>query len=230
MPKNNENADKRLLKPCQRKLLTGLLLLLLTACAPGAKLPPAEEQLPAEIVVEEPAAPVVEVPMRGVVISETVSLDAAVRQQFDQAVAMLLADEVDAAIALLEQVVATDPGVTAPYVDLAIAYRRKDQPEQAEEQLKKALELIPGHPVASNEYGLLLRSAGRFAEARGIYTRSLELYPDYLPLRRNLGILCDLYLNDAVCALEQYRYYSAARPDDEQVALWVSELQLRHGQ
>ena len=230
MPKNNENADRRLLKPCQRQPLTGLLLLLLAACAPGAKLPPAEEQLPAEIVVEEPAAPVVEVPMRGVVISETVSLDAAVRQQFDQAVAMLLADEVDAAIALLEQVVAADPGVTAPYIDLAIAYRRKDQPEQAEEQLKKALELIPGHPVASNEYGLLLRSAGRFAEARGIYTRSLELYPDYLPLRRNLGIVCDLYLNDAACALEQYRYYSAARPDDEQVALWVSELQLRHGQ
>lgn len=230
MLKNNENDGRQLFLGCQWQWPMVVLLLVLTACVPGAKLPPPGEPLMSDIVVEDLATPIAEKPMRGVVITEKANLDSAARQEFDQAVAMLLAGEFDAAIALLEPLVEAGPGVTAPYIDLAIVYRKRDQLERAEELLKKALELVPGHPVASNEYGLLLRSVGRFSEARDVYGNSLELYPDYLPVRRNLGILCDLYLNDMECAFEQYSYYSAARPDDQQVALWVSELQMRLGQ
>lgn len=229
MPKNNNSTCCRLFL----RLLPGILLTL-SACSTGIRVTPPEEAVAPEVVMEtvvaEPEVPTAEVPLRGLVITETVDLDSAAREGFARAVALLRADDIDGAIQLLEPLVATEPQVSAPYIDLAIAYRKKDQAEDAEEQLGKALELIPGHPVASNEYGLLLRSLGRFDEARKIYSRSLESYPDYLPLRRNLGILCDLYLNDTDCALEQYRYYSAARPEDEQVALWVTELQMRHGQ
>jgi len=236
MPKNISPACRRLFL---RLLLSGMLLAL-TACTTGIRLAPPEEPITPEVASEEPVAektldaetgaPLAAVPLRGVVITETASLDSGAREDFARAVALLLAADVDGAIQLLEPLVATEPQVTAPYVDLAIAYRKKEQREPAEELLRKALDLVPGHPVASNEYGLLLRSGGRFDEAREIYSRSLESYPDYLPLRRNLGILCDLYLNDMDCALEQYRYYSAARPNDEQAALWVTELQMRHGQ
>jgi len=230
MLKNDENDGRRLCLGCQWQWPTVMLVLLLTACVPRAKLPPPEKPLMSDIVVEDLATPITKEPMRGVVITEKATLDSAARQAFDQAVAMLLAGELDAAIALLEPLVDAEPGVTAPYIDLACVYRKRGQLERAEGLLKKALELVPGHPVASNEYGLLLRSVGRFAEARDVYGNSLELYPDYLPIRRNLGILCDLYLNDMECAFEQYSYYSAARPDDQQAALWVSELQMRLGQ
>ena len=214
---------------CMR--LLPIMLLVLTACAPGVVSTPQLDGADApEPVVEEQVEAVAEIPLRGVVITETANLDSAARADFAEAVALLLAADIDGAILLLEPLVAADPQVTAPYIDLAIAYRKKAQPEPAEAMLKKALQLIPGHPVASNEYGLLLRAAGRFGEAREVYSSALERYPDYLPLRLNLGILCDLYQNDGECALEQYRYYSEARPEDEQAALWLTELQMRIGQ
>jgi len=83
--------------------------------------------------------------------------------------------------------------------------------------------------VACKAYGLLYRKTGRFAEARAIYEKAIERFPDYYPVHKNLGILCDLYLNDSACALEHYEIYSKARPEDAQVPLWVANVRARLG-
>jgi Tfp pilus assembly protein PilF len=166
---------------------------------------------------------------QGFVIQEKTVVDAESRVEFERAVVMMNDANNDAAIELLTKVIERSPGVTAPHINIAKAYLRTGKPELAEQHLKTALELVPGHPVAGNEYGLLLRKAGRFNEAREIYEKAIAGFPAYLPVRRNLGILCDLYLNDRACALKQFEIYSEGMPADGQVKTWIAELRMRPG-
>ncbi len=165
----------------------------------------------------------------GFIIRETHAMNAQSRQDFARAVALMQSQQYGQAIELLRKVIEHSPAVTAPYINIAIAYRQTGETETAERHLQTALKLVPGHPVASNEYGLLLRQTGRFAEARTVYEKTLAAFPDYHPARRNLGILCDLYLHDLECALQQYEIYSRAMPDDEQVKIWIADLRQRLG-
>ena len=226
-----QKIDKQQLPGAKARRRAGFAVLallglgLLAGCASGAKVQPIA-------VVPEPPVPAVSSVARlgegreGFIIRD-IPVDAEAAQDFDRAVVMMQAGDYDSASSLLERVIAQAPGVTAPYINLAIASRHNGQPERAEEALQIALQLIPAHPVASNEYGLLLRKAGRFAEARAIYEKSLAAFPDYSPAHKNLGILCDLYLKDLACALDHYESYSAAVPKDEQVKLWVADLHVR---
>lgn len=206
--------------------IVALMLLMLAGCTAGTNVAPQGEAVDLQAQSGPGAGPPA-AQTKGFVLEEKTDLGASDRRDFERAVDFLGNDDFDKAIELLEKVVASSPGVTAPYVDLAIAYRKIDKPDEAEKQLQAALTLFPKHPVASNEYGLLLRAAGRFSEAKSVYEATIEQYPEYLPARKNLAILCDLYLNDPATALAQFEQYSEIDPDDEQVKLWISELRLR---
>ena len=165
----------------------------------------------------------------GFVITETPKFLTSWSNDFERAVALMQEDKEKQAMPILEEIVRQSPGVTAPYINLAMIYRHADQYEQAEKLLQEALKLVPGHPVANNEYGLVLRQTGRFEEAREVYEATLQMFPEYLPVHRNLGILCELYLGDTACAVEQYMIYSKAKPDNQTVAIWIADLNLRIG-
>jgi tetratricopeptide (TPR) repeat protein len=198
-----------------------MVLSVLAGCATGGKVK--------DPVTHGPSVARLDSGREGFIITEVPQLDEASRRDFDRAVAMLKDQDYGEAIDLLERVIEQSPGTTAPYIDLAIAYQRIDKLEEAEEHLKTALKLFPEHPVACNEYGLLYRRTGRFPEARAIYEKAIARFPDYYPAHRNLGILCDLYLNDSACALEHYEIYSEAMPEDKQVKLWIADLRARLG-
>ncbi|MEJ2033213.1 MAG: tetratricopeptide repeat protein [Deltaproteobacteria bacterium] len=214
---------------CQKMLARAriaVLAMVLSVLAGCATTNTKVEQKPAAVPTGPSVARLVD-GREGFTITEPNQMDAESRRDFERAVTMMQDEDYDKAIELLEKVMEQSPGVTAPYIDIAMAYEHVDKLKEAEKSLKTALELIPDHPVASNEYGLLLRKTGRFTEARTIYEKTLAAFPEYLPAHRNLGILCDLYLDDPQCALEQYEIYSKAVPEDKQVKIWIADLRLR---
>jgi Flp pilus assembly protein TadD len=119
------------------------------------------------------------------------------------------------------------PQLAAAHINLGIAHRRVEDWESAAASIERALELSPRHPVAHNELGMVLRRQGRFEEARASYEQALAIAPDFHFARRNLAILCDLFLADPACALEHYERYAQAFPEDETVAMWIADLQNR---
>ena len=205
-----------------------MMLSVLVGCATNGKVKPAKVSQKS-FVAQGYSVVRFEDGRKGFIITEVPQMDEASRKDFERAVAMLNDQDYSQAIDILEKVIEKSPAVTAPYIDIAVAYQHIGKPEKAEDHLKTALQLVPDHPVASNEYGLLCRQTGRFNEARGIYEKAITSFPDYYPVHRNLGILCDLYLNDLACALEHYEIYSEARPEDKQVKLWIADLRARLG-
>lgn len=191
----------------QRIALPLVMLGVLGGCAPNA---PKPEPLPA---TARPAA--------------VVSPEA--RADFDAAMARMYAEDYPQGIELMGKVIARMPENPVPYINRAMAQTKLGNLKPAEDDLKRALELEPGNPVANNEYGLLYRKTGRFSEARQLYENLLAKYPYYPLVHKNLGILCDLYLRDYACALREYEAYSSATPEDKTIKIWITDVQRRLG-
>lgn len=170
-------------------------------------------------------------PSRGDKVADfaSVHVSGSVNRDFERALELLKGEQYSEAIELLQGIVQRENRLPAPYVNLGIAYDKTGDEKNAEEAFLHALEVAPNHAVASNELAVLYRKQGRFAEARKLYTGALAENPDYLPLIKNLGILCDLYLQDVQCALAQFQQYLKLEPEDKDVTIWVADLKRRGG-
>jgi len=172
----------------------------------------------------------VELQESGFTITEDVHVGFGVRADFDDAVRLLKDELYEESIALFREVIEAAPQLTTAHIDLGIAHRAVGDLESAKASLERALELNPRHPVAHNELGIVYRKTGRFGQAREAYEEALAIHPDFHFARRNLAILCDVYLRDLDCALENYEIYARAVPEDEAAAMWIADLNNRTGE
>lgn len=106
---------------------------------------------------------------------------------------------------------------------IGLAYRQKEQYDEALDYFKRAQRLNTGSPEIHNEIGLCLMSLGRYAEAETIYREVLKMHPESPDLLCNLGIVM-LHLGD----LEQARQFMdrayTLNPEDEVTAAWLRHL------
>lgn len=165
----------------------------------------------------------------GFTITEEARISSNLRADYASALTLLEQGRHAEGVALLESVANAAPDVSAPRIDLGVAYHRAGDLDAAERNLLQALDVNTEHPTAHNELGIVYRKTGRFAEARSSYERALAIYPGYHFARRNLAILCDLYLADAECALENYEAYMATVPGDDEASMWIVDIRNRSG-
>ncbi len=204
-------------RPARRDWLRPLrpfLLLGLTACATTGEAPPAQ--------LESFGG-------AGFEITQELRVGGGLRSDFEKATRLIDQGEYERGVELLKEVTEGAPYAVSAHINLGIAHGHTDNLEAAEASLKRALELAPRHPAALSELGIILRRSGRFAEARQSYEEALRVYPDFHYARRNLAILCDLYLFDYDCAIEHYEIYSKFVPEDELTAMWIVDLRSRAG-
>jgi tetratricopeptide (TPR) repeat protein len=175
-----------------------VLMLLLGACASNDT----SSRPAASIAVQEDV---------GFTITEPVSVDNNVRTEYVEALNHLERAQHEEGLAMLQHVASSAPDLSAPRIEMGIAYHAVGDLDAAEENLLLALELNP-------------------AAARQSYESALAVYPGYHHARRNLGILCDLYLADLDCALENYEAYMKTVPGDDQAAMWIADIRGRLGQ
>ncbi len=206
-----------ILQPTVRRVAIVLLPLLAAACATTSS----PRTPPAQIEIQEAV---------GFTITEKARISSDVRVDYDRAVESLERGELAQGIEILEAIVEVSPRLAAPRVDLGIAYHLAGDLDAAEKNLSLALESNPDHPVAHNELGIVYRKTGRFDEAKRSYEAALTIYPGYHFARRNLAILCDLYLADLNCALSNYEAYMATVASDDEASMWIKDIRNRMGQ
>jgi tetratricopeptide (TPR) repeat protein len=106
----------------------------------------------------------------------------------------------------------------------------RDFPGAGNEQaLRGVTAQTPGNADAWNELGIVLRQAGKFAEARAAYDRALAINADHAGAHRNLAVLLDLYLHQPAAALPEFLRYRQLSGQEKPVSGWIAELRVRTG-
>lgn len=134
------------------------------------------------------------------------------------------------AIASFEKIIRNNGKHAGSFINMGIAYKELGKFDDSKKALLTATQIDPKSAIAFNELGLVHRKLGDFTSAKKAYLESIDNKSRYSLPYRNLGILCDIYLQDLSCAIRNYKkYQSLTGKEDKKVGLWIVDLKRRMG-
>ena len=153
-----------------------------------------------------------------------VEVSSEVRQKYAYALQLMGAGNDDAALKMFNSVSQLNDDLSGPYVNRGLIYLRADKKKQAEQQFREAINRNAENVTALNQLGILLREKKEFKAARKNYEAALAVDSDHANAHLNLGVLCDIYLQDKPCAMKHFQAYIKLKGEDETVANWIIDL------
>ncbi len=150
--------------------------------------------------------------------------------KFIEARRALRSNELALAEKLFEEVSVIDPDLSGPWVMRGdIALKSQDR-ARAVTHFQKAISVNAKNINAYIKLAKTQRQLGKFIDAQNTYANALQVWPDFPEAHLNLGILYDIYLNQALQAQKHMEAYVFLTEDENaQVALWLREIQKRTG-
>ncbi len=118
-------------------------------------------------------------------------------------------------IAMMEKLVANDPGNRGAWVQLGHAYFDTNQPVKAIEAYNKALEIDPNDSDLLTDQGVMFRRLGWFDRAEENFLKASELDPNHLQSLYNLGVVYRYDLQDVNRAREVWTRYLQINPSGQ---------------
>jgi tetratricopeptide (TPR) repeat protein len=191
-------------------------------------------ELPPSLSPPAPA-PVAEPPKKGrkgepAAAPPAPAIPPAAEQRFADALRRLEGGDYAGARPILESLVASEPALAAPAVNLGMLHARERRWAEAEASLAEGIRRDPASAVAMNELAAVQREAGRFGDAEASYRQALAADASHFRTHRNLAVLLDLYLWRPAEALQHFEaYLSKSGTADRQVSGWIAELKRRVG-
>jgi len=151
-------------------------------------------------------------------------VNAEIKQRYAYALQLMGAGNAEAAMRVLNHVSQLDDSLSGPYANRGLLYLKLENTEKAKQQFELALERNSRNVTALNQMGIFLRQEKDFKAARLNYETALTINKNHLNAHLNLGVLCDIYLQDKICALEHYEAYQSLNGEDATVANWLLDL------
>jgi len=148
--------------------------------------------------------------------------------EFTRALTLMRGSDPTQAILEMQVLTQSYPDLSGPYANLGVLHRNANQLAESEAALAKATERAPWDAQTWTEYGITLRQAGKFAEARTAYEKAIKVNPSYAPAHRNLGVVADLFLDDPLTAQSELETYKQLTGEDKPVSGWLAELRARN--
>lgn len=134
----------------------------------------------------------------------------------------------NSALQLLQRLQLAHPEHSGPSYKLARLYFQQSAFDKALSAIKKSLAIDNENYHVHNLHAILLRSTGKFQQAKAAYLQALKIYPGYSKGHLNLAILADIYLYDLKLALNHYQQYQLLKGSEEgKVSGWIIDLKRR---